>query len=205
MSNTVWPVLPGLTWDVKKTPEFNTMVQTSVSGKEARASFWTAPRWHFELAYELLRPAAKQELEAIMGLFLQMNGSAGSFYYTDPNDNAVAGQAIGTGTGSQTAYQLVRTISSSLFSIAGFTEPMLNIKAIAHIYLAGIATSAYTLAANPSGIINFTAPPGNGVAITGDFSYYFRCRFKEDSQEFNQFMHNLYEAKQIELFSLKGE
>ena len=194
MSDAVFPVLPGLKWDSKKTPEFSTGVQTAASGKEAVTAYWTSPRWTFELSYELLRDSGTSELDILMGFFLQRQGRFDSFLYSDTSDCSVVGQGIGLGTGSGTKWQLLRTMN-------GYVEPMKAINGTPVIKLNGTTTSGWSM--DSTGIITFASPPGAGVAITADFSYYFRCRFLEDTTEFSQFMYQLWECKKVQFKSIK--
>ncbi len=195
MSDAIFPTLPGLKWDVTKKPYFSTKIQTSVNGKEARAINWSYPRWQFDLSYELLRDDVTNELRTLMGFFLQRQGAFDSFLYTDPSDNYVASQSIGTGNGATTVFQLVR-------SLGGFTELMKNITGTPVVRLNGtVQGSGWTVDGN--GLITFTTAPAAGVAVTADFSYYFRVRFLQDESEFSQFMQNLWELKKCQLVSLK--
>ena len=41
-----------------------------------------------------------------------------------------------------------------------------------------------------------------GQAITADFTYYFRVRFSDDTAEFENFMLQLWQARQIKLQSV---
>lgn len=195
MSNAVFPALPGLMWDVVKQPEFSTKVQTSASGKDSTAAYWTYPRWTFKLSYELLRGGAETELNTLLGFFLARKGRFDTWLYTDPSDHTVIGQQIGIGDSSTVAFQLVRTIS-------GFTEPMKAINGAPVVKIGGITqTTGWSI--NSTGVITFTTPPASGAVITADFSYYFRCRFLKDAAEFNQFMADLWELKKCEFISVK--
>ena len=195
MSNSIFPVLPGLTWDVVKQPEFATKVQTASSGKDATAAYWTYPRWTFKLSYELLRGGSQTELNTLLGFFLAMKGRFDTWLYTDPSDYAVIGQQIGIGDSSTVAFQLIRTLG-------GFVEPMKNINGTPVIKENGVTrTTGWSI--NSTGLITFTTPPTSGNILTADFSYYFRCRFMNDVAEFNQFMADLWELKKCEFISVK--
>ena len=50
--------------------------------------------------------------------------------------------------------------------------------------------------------MTFTAPPPSGQAITADFTYWFRVRFADDTAEFENFMYQLWQSKQIKLQSV---
>jgi uncharacterized protein (TIGR02217 family) len=168
--STIFPVLPGLKWDVAKQPEFSTKIQTSASGKETTAAFWTYPKWTYKLAYELLRDNALNELETLAGFFLSAQGMAHTWLYQDPSDNNVTGQQIGTGTGAQTVFQLCRTFG-------GFTEPVYNLNGTPTIYVNGTKENLITYSedlSNAAWVRNDTtltadsllAPDGT---TTGDF------------------------------------
>jgi uncharacterized protein (TIGR02217 family) len=55
---------------------------------------------------------------------------------------------------------------------------------------------------NESGLVIFTTPPPAGQVICADFTYRFRVRFAEDSAEFENFMYQLWQLKQIKLQSV---
>ena len=118
MTNRYFPTLPGLNWSNKKTPIWSTNIQTSASGKELRASYYSYPKWQFSLSYEFLRENGEAELQALIGLFNQCRGSFDTFLYTDPDDNAVVDQVFGIGDGVTTKFGLAR-------SYAGYIEPVL--------------------------------------------------------------------------------
>lgn len=202
MSTAVFPALPGLAWSVDKQPEFATVVRAAATGQETRVALMPAPRWRFKLGYDLLRADANAELQTLMGFFLARQGQYDSFLYQDPDDHSVTAQPIGAGDGTTVAFQLVR-------SFGGFAEPVKapNLGATLNVYLAGVLQSpgAYSVSGwgtSAPGILTFNTAPGSGVAISADFSFYFPVRFAADTAEFSQFMHQLWELKQIELVSV---
>lgn len=203
MSTAVFPSLPGLGWSVDKQPEFSTIVRTATAGQETRVALWSSPRWRFTLTYDLLRADATQELQTLMGFFLQRQGQFDSFLYQDPDDNQVTGQPLGLGDGTTTSFQLLR-------SFGGFVEPVRapNLGQAINVYLNGVAqpSSGWSVSgwgtATP-GMLAFTTAPSAGAAISADFSFYFPVRFNADVAEFSQFMHQLWELKQIELVGVK--
>ena len=197
MSNAAFPVLLGLSWERKRTPEWKTIVQESASGMESRTALWSYPRWNWELSYDLLRSAAAfHELQDLVGFFNARRGAFDSFLFDDPDDNAALAQAIGSGDGSNRAFQAVR-----LFG--GFVEPIYNLKTSPTVYIngssAGVVVSSYT-----GGLITLASAPSLGAVVTADLSYYWRVRFAEDTAEFNQFMYQLYECQKVLLKGVKG-
>ena len=82
MSNLVFPQLPGVQWDQKKTPIFNTITQRTVNLKEARVSLSQYPIYEYQLSYEVLRDdTANNELKTLMGFYLSRQGAFDSFLY----------------------------------------------------------------------------------------------------------------------------
>jgi uncharacterized protein (TIGR02217 family) len=196
MSNYVFPVLPGLGWSVIKTPKWSTKIQQAVSGKELRSAWFSAPKYNFKLTYEILRgDSVNLELQTLLGFFNARQGSFDSFLYVDPNDNSVTAQSIGIGNGTQTVFALVR-------SFGGNVEPVMNINAIGGIYLNGAATSAYTV--DGYGNVTFATAPASGVAITWTGTYYYRCRFVKDTSDFDNFMYQLWQLKELEFVGSLG-
>ena len=197
MSNAVFPILPGLAWDVVKRPTFSSIVQRAASGREVRAALWSYPIWVWKLTYDLLRDDATNELRTLMGFFLARQGSFDSFLYSDPSDSSVTAQSIGAGTGALKTFQLVR-------ALGGFVEPVFDVNGTPTIKVNGVTqTTPAQYSINSTGLVTFVTAPASGATITADFSYYFRCRFKEDMAEFTNFASKLWAARTIEFTSVK--
>lgn len=192
MSNAVFPSLPGLKWGVRRTPEWSTTAKTSVSGREFRSANRVYPIWHYRLAYEFLRDkrAGVDELRTLVGFFNARKGRFDSFLFNDPDDNAVTDQGFGTGNGTQTSFQLVRTFG-------GADDPVYDLNGAALIYKAGVlqtVTTHYTISA--TGLVTFTSAPTGGQALTWTGAYYWRCVFERDQMDFEKFLQELWEAKE---------
>ena len=197
MSQAVFPSLPGLTWDRERSPEFSTLLQTSVSGLQAASALWNYPVYTYgNLGYDILRSGAPfAELQTLMGFFNQRKGRLDTFLYDDPEDDSVTGQPIATGDGVATSFQLVRTFG-------GWTDPVRDVNAVSNVYLNGVGQiSGWTV--NSLGVLTFSSPPGDGVAITATFSYYWRCRFTLDKLPFNLAMFKWWELKKLEFQTVK--
>ena len=129
-----------------------------------------------------------------MGLYLQCCGSYGAFLYVDPNDSAETNQTIAAGDGATTQFTFVRSIGAGLdsdFYVTGVTGVAVN----------GVAVSNWSLVA--PNLLSFSAPPLSGATITASFAYAFVCRFLEDSQDFENFMQNLWAAKSVKFRSVR--
>lgn len=194
MGNAVYPVLPGRTWDTTTVPLFNTKTLKSISLNEFRASFAATPIYHFKLGYDVLRDAVLNgndydEWRPLIGFFMSRRGSWDSFLYSHPDDHEAVAQQFGVGDSIAANFNLSRTLG-------GFTERVANVEAITEISVDNVPTVDYTV--NDVGRVTFTSAPAGNAVLTWSGSYYFRCRFTNDSQEFNQFMHNLWNAKAVE-------
>jgi len=203
----IFPQLPGLGWSVHKAPRFTTRVQRAVSGRELRVLDQPYPLWTWTLTYGLLRDrwdtrgagglgAGFDELRTLAGFFLAQQGQFQPFLFDDPTDDTITGQVLGTGDASTAAFQLVR-------DMGGFAEPMTAPNTVSAVYLDGIVQAPATYAVDgESGVVTFTTPPPQRQVIAADFTYWFRVRFAEDTAEFENFMYQLWQLKQVKLQSV---
>jgi uncharacterized protein (TIGR02217 family) len=197
----VLPASPAnLDWTVSKSPTFQTRIQRAVSGRELRALDYPYPLWQFNLGYEFLpdnQMAGISALRTLMGFYLSCQGAFGTFLYDDPTDDNAAGQPIAAGDGNTAVFQEVRTLG-------GFVEPITAPNMVTAVYLDGIVADPATYSIDPAtGLLTVTAPATAGIAIAADFSYWFRCRFVDDSYGFENFMHNLWSLKKLTFISVR--
>lgn len=81
----------------------------------------------------------------------------------------------------------------------------LNLDAVKLEY--GLAATAYTdrrAAVSPGGVATFLTAPTAGSTLTWSGQYYRRCRFLRGEMEFREFMRDYWEAKRVELISIKA-
>lgn len=203
----IFPTLPGLGWSVIKAPRFATRIQRAVSGRELRALDQPNPLWTWTLTYSMLRDendtraasgpgVGYDELRTLMGFFLQQQGAFQPFLFDDPGDDQTSAQAIGTGDGSTTVFQLVRSMN-------GFAEPITAPNAVSSIYFNGIRQISSSYGVDPNtGLVTFLAPPPAGQLVAADFTYFFRVRFSDDTVDFENFLYQLWALKQVNLQSV---
>jgi hypothetical protein len=201
MPPPVFPVLKGQGWSVNKRPTFATRKADHVSGREVRAPFFSYPLYEFELTFDGLDSDGSfpglgvNSLQSLMGLYLQCQGSYGTFLYSDPTDYLATGQSIGTGDGTKTAFTLQRTIGAA-------TEPISYVTLVTAVYLDGVSVGGWVAAAPRT--LTFSVAPGSGVAITADFTYAFECRFLDDQVDFENFMSGLWKVEGLKFRSVKN-
>ncbi len=209
----IFPTLPGLGWSVSKTPRFATRIQRAVSGRELRVIDQPSPIWSWTLTYSMLRDAhdvraasgpgvGHDELRTLMGFFLQQQGAFQPFLFDDPTGDAASAQAIGTGDGGTTVFQLVRTMGAALPG-GGFAEPVTAPNTVAAIYFNGVLQSSSGWGVDAAtGLVTFASPPPAGQLVTADFTYFFRVRFADDTADFESFLYQLWSLKQVKLQSV---
>jgi hypothetical protein len=209
MTLPVYPTLKGLAFPVKWTPRFyNMATQTTASGADIDLALAAYPLHDFELQYEFLRSYASQvEFKTLLGFVLQIGGCSGRFLFSNPDDHAVTGQAIGTGDGATTTFALVRSFGAGGF--AG-TEPvgMVDTGATFNIKVNGVTKtlgSDYTRDLTTPGAcsITFAAAPAAAAAITVDMTYLYYCKFPDDAQAFDKFMDGFWSMSKILLHSCR--
>lgn len=204
-------IFPG--FSVHKKPTFSSIVQTSVSGREVSSARQAYPLWEFELTFELLREqtqnqqldlnwAPYKEFQQGVGFFIVAKGQANDFLFDDPSDDSRTSQAIGIGDGLRTAFRIVRTWGTGPFQ---FVEPVgaLNIALPFTIYLNAIDdTGNWAIDGDQISITRVTAPNPDDI-ISMDFSFYYRCRFMDDIEDFEQFFKNIWSLQTLKFRSVK--
>lgn len=203
MSAAVFPTLPGLTYDIVRTPIWGNTTEQFVSGKELRINNgWTYPRYQWDLTFSVLRSdAVLHEFQTLIGFYNARNGSYDSFQYHDADDNSITGQQFGIGFPGQHDYQLVRNFGT-------FIEPVFAPNVVSAVYINSVLQDPATYSVNDwgtskPGIITFASVPSTGLALTADFTYYFPVRFVDDKLPFNNFMKQLYNCQKLSLISIK--
>jgi len=172
MSTAVLPSLAGYGFPAVRTAMWDTDVQSSVSGRECRLAYYTAPKYSWKLDVNVLRSiASPQDFQVLLGFVNARQGSFDSFQYSDPDDNSVTGQAIATGNGGTTAFQLVKTFG-------GFVEPVLAPNTISAVYLNGVSIPAAGYSAATNGAL---AQVSSG-SLSGA-TYYVRSAWVTESGE----------------------
>jgi hypothetical protein len=166
-----------------------------------RQSLYAYTLYEFELTFDGLASGSSfpglgtESLQSLMGLYLQCEGQYGTFLYTDPSDDQVAGQGIAIGDGATTSFTFMRTLG-------GFIEPVSWVASVANVYLNGVAQGSGWSLTQPN-TLTFATAPGASVAITADFSYAFVCRFLDDVEDFEEFMSGLWTVQSLKFRSVK--
>lgn len=156
-------------------PQYSTDIVIMQSGYEQRNANWSQARAQYNVAHGVKTQA---QLDMLVAFFRARKGRADGFRFKDWTDYQVTAQAIGTGNGSTTVFQLVKTyISGGITETRTISKP---VSGTINIYLnAVLQNSGYTLDTT-TGLVTFSTAPGNGVAITADFQFDVPARFDTD-------------------------
>lgn len=156
-------------------PEFSTDVVILASGHEQRNANWQAARARYNVAHGVKTQA---QLDALIAFFRARQGRAVGFRFKDWADYKATGQAIGTGNGSVTTFQLVKTyVSGGITSTRTITKP---VSGTVKIYVNAVEQTSGVSVNTATGIVTFTVAPANGAAISADFEFDVPVRFDTD-------------------------
>lgn len=156
-------------------PEYSTDIVETHGGHEQRNSNWADARARYNVAHGV---KTKEQLDALISFFRARRGRADGFRFKDWTDYQGIGQSLGTGTGAQTAFQLVkRYVSGSATEVRVIKKPVAG---TVSVYLNGVLQGSGFSVATATGIVTFTVAPGSGVAVTADFEFDVPARFDTD-------------------------
>lgn len=129
-----------------------------------------------------VQPLPMDEVHEILHFFHNQRGRTGVWLLRDPADFDTTGEAIGSGDGSKTEFQIIVTYDGDDPLVRNIRHPK---SGTVKVYLDGVLQTEdtdYTIDYD-TGIITFTlgspAGPANGVTITADFEFYVPVRFGE--------------------------
>lgn len=156
-------------------PEYSTDIVITQGGHEQRNINWSAARAKYNVAYGV---KTQSQLNTLIGFFRARKGRADGFRFKDWTDFSATAQNIGTGDGSTTQFQLVKTYTSgSVTETRIITKP---VSGSISIYKAGVLQSSGYSVSTTTGILTFNTAPANGVAITASFEFDVPVRFDTD-------------------------
>lgn len=227
MSNAVFPTLRGLAWNVKRTPEWSTLIQSAaLPGYETRLQLGPDPIFHFECDYEFLAESlygsSFNELERLAGFFNSMGGDFSSFLLSLPTltQNAAHGTITGqtlTPDGNNIAPLIVTrdgpgsNYSENIYEAAGVNSNPGSPPVIKKDSTPLVVNTDYTIQ-GPGYAVGNTTYPGlavvfitatGGHVMTADFSWYYRVRFEQSKQEFSAFAYLLWECQQLQMIGTR--
>lgn len=179
-------------------PEFATSVVATASGYEQRNVNWAAARGKWNVASGLKH---QSQLDTLIAFFRARKGRAYGFRFKDWTDYKATAQALGTGNGTITTFQLIRTYSSG-----GSTDVRTITKPVAgtvKVYLAGVLQASGWSVNTTTGVITFSTAPANGVAVSADYEFDVPVRFDTDRMAVTIEQINLHQWSGIPILEIR--
>lgn len=162
-------------------PEFSTEVVELCSGHEVRNINWTNSRERWNVAYGV---RAEAQLATLIEFFYARRGRAHGFRFKNPADYQGTAEAIGTGDGSETEFQLVKVYTSGAGTYSRkVSKPVADTVVVS---LGGVPQvdsngdpDGWSVDTT-TGIVTFISPPSSGEVITATFDFDIPVRFDTD-------------------------
>ena len=157
-------------------PEYSTDIVITHGGYEQRNINWSQARARYNVAHGVKTQA---QLDTLIAFFRARKGRADGFRFKDWTDYQVTGQSIGTGDGTTTQFQLIKSyISGTSSESRTISKP---VSATLSVYLNGVLQSGSAYALDTStGMITFMVAPADDIAISADFQFDVPVRFDTD-------------------------
>ena len=156
-------------------PEYSTDIVITQGGHEQRNINWSAARARYNVAYGV---RTQEQLGTLITFFRARKGRADGFRFKDWTDYQATAELIGTGNGSITQFQLVKSyVNGSVTDTRIITKP---VSGSILIYKAGVLQTTGYSVSTTTGIVTFSTAPTAGVAITATFDFDVPVRFDTD-------------------------
>ena len=188
-------------------PERRTQIVELASGDEERNARWANSRRRYDVAYGIRRV---DDLAAVVAFFEARNGRLHGFRFKDWGDYksclpsatpSPTDQAIGTGDGATTAFQLVkRYASGNQIWTRTITKPVAGTVRVA---LDGAEQVGGWSVDTTNGVVTFGTAPAAGVAITAGFEFDVPVRFDTDALDVTLDLERLGSITSIPLLELR--
>ncbi len=156
--------------------EFNTSITTTFAGFEQRNVNWLKSRGRWDVSTGL---KTKADMDVVQAFFRARYGKAHGFRFKDWSDYQALGQMLGTGNGTQTAFQLAKNYTSGAYGYS--REISKPVSGTVKIYLNSVLQGSGYSVDHTTGVVTFTAAPGAGVIVSSDFDFDVPVRFDTDA------------------------
>ena len=188
-------------------PERRTQIVELASGEEERNASWANSRRRFDVAYGIRRA---DDLAAVVAFFEARNGRLHGFRFKDWGDHksclpsgtpSPTDQAIGTGDGATTAFQLVKRYASGAQSwTRTITKP---VEGTVRIALDGAEQLGGWSVDTTKGVVTFDSALAEGVSVTAGFTFDVPVRFDTDTLDVTLDLERLGSITSIPLLEIR--
>lgn len=157
-------------------PAFKTEIVVTANRRESRNQAFRDARRRYDLS---VTARTQSEAEALHEFHAAMRGAFHSFRFWDALDYKLTDQLIGTGDGTETEFQIVKTYAKGTAShTRTITKPVAGLVVEVNDVVRTITTD-YTIDLS-TGVITFVSAPASGHAITVSGEFDVPVRFVED-------------------------
>lgn len=198
MSDVLFPDLR-IGYDLTRKPMFNTKIMTSVNGRELRASYQAVPKYEFSLTLPGLQER-KGELQAIEDFFIARRGAFDLFLFKMPWDNEYECTFVGDGT--TTSFQLYKgqlPLGNTQSQVAMDLDPTFWNEDDNQQFWSDNDDELFwddtKITVSKNGVVQATKPLKAGHKFSVNGTFYYRCRFADDSQAFTLFSYRLWKGE----------
>lgn len=179
-------------------PEYSTDVIITHGGNEKRNINWEEARCRYNVAYGV---QTQTQLDTLIAFFRARKGRAYGFRLKDWADYQMSGQAIGTGDGTTTSFQLQK-----IYASGGVNETRLITKPVTGtvaVYVDDVAQAGGWSVDTTTGIITFDSAPLMDEVITADCAFDVPVRFDTDQLSATISDYGSYGLNEVTLIELR--
>lgn len=156
----------------------STTVIVDGAGNEQRNANWLQPLGRWQIGDRTLN---QEDLNYFLDFHSARKGAAEGFRFRDWADYEALSQLIGTGDGTTSEFQLIKSYSIGAYTaIRAITKPVGD---TVRVYFDGVELSDWWVDVT-TGIITFAVAPEYGVEIAADFEFDVPVRFEQDKIDF---------------------
>lgn len=200
-------------------PTFHTTVTTLSSGNEQRNADWSLDLPEWDIGFGIMSAA---QFYAVRQFFYARRGMAFAFRFQDWSDynapdvsSGLTQEPLGTGNGSNTLFQAIKTYEASgpqpyvrkitRLVDGSYTDPDtgLTVPNTVSVYVNGVLQTlgtSYTLSS--TGLVTFASAPGIGASVT--YVAQFDCPVRFNVDKFDMSL-TLFNAGQIPHLPILGQ
>lgn len=185
-------------------PERKTEVTTLASGGERRNGRWAHSRRRYNAGYGV---KSRADMQAVLAFFEERRGRLHGFLWRDGLDFSSGGtaplptdQAIGTGDGVRTQFQLTKTYGAAFDPyIRPIQKP---VSGSVRVAIGGAEVLTGFVVDGTSGIVSFDTAPTDGAVVTAGFLFDVPVRFDTDRLDIELLSFDGAEAPSIPLLEI---
>ena len=185
-------------------PERRTEVTTLAGGGERRNGRWAHSRRRYNAGYGV---KSRADMQAVLAFFEERRGRLHGFLWRDGLDFSSGGtvplptdQAIGTGDGVRTQFQLAKTYGAAFDP---YMRPIQKpVSGSVRVAIGGVEALTGFVVDGTSGVVSFDTAPADGAVVTAGFLFDVPVRFDTDRLDIELLSFDGAEAPSIPLVEI---